>query len=984
MKMFDDCAMIQKNEDKVCNKTQKIRNFCLLGQFVTMHKFSLKDWVILLTIIPTTVIALAIASYFSYKRYVELNWYLESQAKSIIEPIAIAGTHSLKIKERDQLRELVNFAHRSQSELVKSISVFTKDNQLFVTSAYHGDIELMRIDAGNQIPPITTFLHFDDFFIVRTPMIDEESATQIIANSNAQQVTLGYVAIQIDKHKVHYDNQNQLLVAFAIALLGSLISGLFAMRLIKNVTRPISSMVQAVDRIREGKLDSRITGQLIGELNFLKNGVNAMAQSLGDYHDEMQRSIDQATLDLRESLEQFEIQNVELDIAKRKAQDANKVKSEFLANMSHELRTPLNGVIGFTRQVLKTPLSDTQRDYLQTIERSANNLLAIINDILDFSKLDAGKMIIEKIPFSMRETVEETIILLAPSAHKKNIELSLRVAPDLPDSLIGDAMRVKQILINLANNAIKFTEKGSVNIDIECQNANETIAVLKITVTDTGIGMNSDQQNTIFEAFGQGDKSVTRLYGGTGLGLVISQRLVKEMQGDIGFISDQQKGSTFWFTLQCEINPIPDDASLTPPALRGKSILYLEPHTHSRIANSEILESWQMKVTPVTNLAEVTSALSRKESFDFALIGHDVSPTAINDLKQLVVSLKAHIPAIHLAINSNSPSLQETLIVVGAKSCMSKPLTPEKLCKALIPQHFDFANSLTEVLENKVPIKVLAVDDNDANLKLIEALLQEQVAEIITATNGQEALDLCQNEKFALIFMDIQMPVMDGISALKHIKAQTFNEDTPIIAVTAHALSGEKDRLLREGFNSYMTKPIDETMLRHTIYEYCDLDLLGAQASRVKLLNTELPIESEIEEKLPPKNATSTSGFSLETSTVINWPLALKRAGRKPKLARDMLTGLVESLPEVRANMQEALTSQDLDKVKELMHKLNGACCYSGVPDLGKLVHQLETALKRDTNIDDLEPEFLEFFEHVDNVLAYASQAFDEIDQMGC
>ena len=946
-----------------------------------MHKLSLKDWVILLTIIPTTIIALVIAGYFSYYRYTELTTYLENRAKSIVEPVAIAGTYSLKNKERDRLRELVNFAHRSQSELVKSISIFTKDNQLFVTSAYHGDTELMRINAGEQIPVSTTFIHYDDFIIIRSPIIDEYSETQIIANSNSQQVTLGYVAMQIEKSKIQYEQQNQLLVAFGIALFGALISGVFALRLIKNVTRPISSMVQAVDRIREGKLDSRITGQLIGELNFLKNGVNAMAQSLGDYHDEMQRSIDQATLDLRESLEQFEIQNVELDIAKRKAQDANKVKSEFLANMSHELRTPLNGVIGFTRQVLKTPLSDTQRDYLQTIERSANNLLAIINDILDFSKLDAGKMVIEKIPFSMRETVEETIILLAPSAHKKNIELSLRVAPELPDSLIGDAMRVKQILINLANNAIKFTDKGSVNIDIECQHAKEDKALLKITVTDTGIGMSTEQQDTIFEAFGQADKSVTRLYGGTGLGLVISQRLVQEMHGDIGFISDEQKGSTFWFTFQCEINPIPDDALLAPPALRNKRILYLEPHTHSRIANSEILESWQMQVTPVSSLEQVTSALARKEKFDFALIGHDVSPTAINELKQLIVSLKAHVPSIHLSINSNSPSLQEALIVVGAKSCMSKPLTPEKLCKALIPQHFDFANSLTEVLENKVPIKVLAVDDNDANLKLIQALLGEQVSEVITATNGQEALELCHNEKFALVFMDIQMPVMDGISALKHIKAKTFNENTPIIAVTAHALSGEKDKLLREGFDSYMTKPIDETMLRHTIYEYCDLDLLGAQASRAKLLNADIPIEDSNNES-EETTQNSNQSFNIESSSIINWPLALKRAGRKPKLAKDMLVGLVESLPEVNVNISEAITSQDIEKVKILVHKLNGACCYSGVPDLGKMVHQLETELKRGASIDNLEPEFMEFFEHIEKVLAHAEQAFKDIDHL--
>ncbi|WP_286234887.1 two-component sensor histidine kinase BarA [Thalassotalea sediminis] len=949
-----------------------------------MQKLSLKDWVILLTIVPTTLIGLFIASYFSYSSYTNLNDYLENRARSIIEPIAISATRSLQEKERDSLRELINFAHRSQSELVKSITIFTKDNQVFVTSAYHGDTELMRISAGEQIPLTTQFIHQNDHLILRTPVIDEKSSTQIIANNNLQQVTVGYVAVQIDKNSIQLAQQNQFIIAFSIALVGAFISGLLSLRLIKNVTRPITSMVQAVDRIREGKLESRVTGQLIGELNFLKNGVNAMAQSLGDYQEEMQRSIDQATLDLRESLEQFEIQNVELDIAKRKAQDANKVKSEFLANMSHELRTPLNGVIGFTRQVLKTPLSDTQRDYLQTIERSAANLLAIINDILDFSKLDAGKMVIEKIPFSMRETVEETIVLLAPSAHSKNIELSLRVVPNLPDSLIGDAMRIKQILINLANNAIKFTDKGSVNIDIDCEHKDDSIAILKITVNDTGIGINAEQQASIFEAFGQADQSVTRLYGGTGLGLVISQRLVKEMKGDIGFISNEQNGSTFWFTFQCEINPIPDDALLNPPALKNKRILYLEPHTHSRIANSEILESWHMHVTPVESLQQITAALARKETFDFALIGHDVTPTAINELKQLIVSLKAHIPSIHLAINSNSPNLQEALIVLGAKSCLSKPLTPEKLCKSLIPQHFDFANSLTEVLENKVPIKVLAVDDNDANLKLINALLLEQVSEVITAVNGQEAVDICKNEKFALIFMDIQMPVMDGISALKHIKSNTFNDQTPIIAVTAHALSDEKDKLLKEGFNSYMTKPIDETMLRHTIYEYCDLDLLGAQASRVKLLNAELPQEKsgDVANVVSSSPSKESAEPEITTSTVINWPLALKRAGRKRKLAKDMLTGLVESLPEVKLNVTEAITSQDLEHLKILIHKLNGACCYSGVPDLGKMVHQIETELKKGAGIDELEPEFFEFFEHLDRILSFADKAFNEIEMM--
>lgn len=924
-----------------------------------MHKISLKDWVVLLTIIPTTIIGLGIASYFSYSRYVELDNYLELRSKSIIEPIAITSVDLVLNSNREKLRHLIGFAHRSQSGIVKSIAVFTKDNQLFASTVYHGDINLMRLPASSSIPQNTDREILDDYLIFRTPIINENRS---INASNLSDNFVGYVAIQIDKSKIKFDQQSQVIIAFAIVLFGSLISAIFAAKLITNVTRPVTSMVQAVDRIREGKLESRVSGQLIGELNFLKNGINAMAQSLGDYHDEMQRSIDQATVDLRESLEQFEIQNVELDIAKRKAQDANKVKSEFLANMSHELRTPLNGVIGFTRQVLKTPLTDTQRDYLQTIERSANNLLAIINDILDFSKLDAGKMIIENVPFSIRESIEESLTLLAPSAHKKNIELSLRVSPQLPDSLIGDAMRIKQVMINLTNNAIKFTDKGSVCIDIESEKLSDGNAVVKITVTDTGVGMKVEQQKTIFEAFGQADKSVTRLYGGTGLGLVISQRLSKEMQGDIGFISEENRGSTFWFTFKCEVNPLPITNFIDVSELNNKRILYFEPHTHGRIATSEIMENWQMQVMPIGSFDELSNALEHEQHYDYALISHDVNPTALAELKNLISLIKDKVPAVHLAINSNSPNLQEALIASGATSCLSKPITPERLSRALISQAIETTQLSSPSSSQKIAIKVLAVDDNDANLKLIKALLLEQVSEVTIASNGEEAVNLCKNEKFALIFMDIQMPVMDGVTALKTIKANTFNDDTPIIAVTAHALSGEKEKLMVEGFSSYMTKPIDESMLRHIIYEYCDLELFVSPALENQILQAKESIEVNSDE--------------------IDWQLAMQRAGNKYELAKDMLEGLVNSLPEMKHHINDAIICQDVEQVKSLIHNLNGACCYTGVPRLGKITHQIETSLKKGQTIDDLEPEFLEFNEHIDNVLSEAPKVLSEIDEI--
>ncbi len=952
-----------------------------------MHKISLKDWVILLTILPTTLIGIAIAGYFSYSRYVELNDFLDNRSTSIIEPLAIASLDPLLNRDRTKLRQLVGFAHRSQSSIVKSIAVFTKDNQVFVTSTYQGNINLLRIKVGEVLPLQTAFEEIDNYLIYRSPIIDERLMLDSHEAQTSQQAIVGYIAIQIDKSHINFTQQSQFIVAFAIVVFGSLLSAMFALRLIKNVTRPISSMVQAVDRIREGKLESRVTGQLIGELNFLKNGVNAMAQSLGDYHDEMQRSIDQATIDLRESLEQFEIQNVELDISKRKAQDANRVKSEFLANMSHELRTPLNGVIGFTRQLLKTPLTETQRDYLQTVERSANNLLSIINDILDFSKLDAGKMVIENMPFSIRESIDEALELLAPMAHKKNINLSLRVAQQLPDSLTGDAMRIRQVITNLTNNAIKFTDKGYVNIDVDCQQNDNGQVVVRITVNDSGIGMSKKQQETIFEAFGQADNSVTRLYGGTGLGLVISKRLAHEMHGDIGFTSEEKHGSSFWFSFQCEQNNLPLITLQDKAELFGKNILYFEPHTHTRIATSEILASWEMNVSPINSLDQLSDVLTQGNHYDFALLSHDVGPAALNDFKNIITTIKPLIPALHVAINSNSPNLQEALIACGAVSCISKPVSSEKLSKSLLPQQYIVNPTVVNVNEQIVPIKVLAVDDNEANLKLIKALLLEQVAEVTTAVNGEEAVNLCKNEKFALIYMDIQMPVMDGVSALQAIKSNTFNDETPIIAVTAHALSSEKEKLLQHGFNSYMTKPIDESMLRHTIYEYCDLALLSSkeksskddtEENYFKESSTLAPPDSD---NSPSENSAAVDLQNFAVTPIIDWPLALSRAGNKEALAKDMLIGLVNSLPETKVAINQALTGQDYEQLKALIHKLNGACCYSGVPSLAKITHQLETALKQDHSLADLEPEFMEFFEQLDNVIDESQVTIDSLNQ---
>lgn len=525
-----------------------------------MTKYSLRARMMILTLAPTLLIGLLLSTFFVVHRYNELQDQLVDAGASIIEPLAVASEYGMTFRSREAVRQLIGLLHRRHSDIVRAIAVFDSQNNLFVTSNYHHNYAMLQLPDGSPPPTDLMLSKRGDALILRTPIIAEN---RLAEDKSAVSAPLGYIAIELDLRSVRLQQYKEVFVATLLLLISMCIALLFSYRLMRDVTGPIRNMVNTVDRIRRGQLDSRVEGHMLGELDMLKNGINSMAMSLTAYHEEMQQNIDQATSDLRETLEQMEIQNVELDLAKKRAQEAARIKSEFLANMSHELRTPLNGVIGFTRQVMKTPLSATQIDYLHTIERSANNLLTIINDVLDFSKLEAGKLVLEHIPFMLRETIDEVATLLAPSAHDKGLELTLNVRNDVPEHVLGDPMRLQQVLTNLLGNAIKFTEKGNIDIRIELRSQTAQAVELEVQVHDTGIGISERQQSQLFQAFRQADASITRRHGGTGLGLVITQKLINEMGGDIAFHSQPHKGSTFWFHIRLELNH-----NAPPPACR--------------------------------------------------------------------------------------------------------------------------------------------------------------------------------------------------------------------------------------------------------------------------------------------------------------------------------------------------------------------------------------------------------------------------------
>lgn len=545
-----------------------------------MTNYSLRARMMILILAPTVLIGLLLSIFFVVHRYNDLQRQLEDAGASIIEPLAVSTEYGMSLQNRESIGQLISVLHRRHSDIVRAISVYDENNRLFVTSNFHLDPSSMQLGSNVPFPRQLTVTRDGDIMILRTPIISESYSPDESSSSDAKnsQNMLGYIALELDLKSVRLQQYKEIFISSVMMLFCIGIALIFGWRLMRDVTGPIRNMVNTVDRIRRGQLDSRVEGFMLGELDMLKNGINSMAMSLAAYHEEMQHNIDQATSDLRETLEQMEIQNVELDLAKKRAQEAARIKSEFLANMSHELRTPLNGVIGFTRLTLKTELTPTQRDHLNTIERSANNLLAIINDVLDFSKLEAGKLILESIPFPLRSTLDEVVTLLAHSSHDKGLELTLNIKSDVPDNVIGDPLRLQQIITNLVGNAIKFTENGNIDILVEKRALSNTKVQIEVQIRDTGIGIPERDQSRLFQAFRQADASISRRHGGTGLGLVITQKLVNEMGGDISFHSLPNRGSTFWFHINLDLNPNIIIEGPSTQCLAGKRLAYVEPN----------------------------------------------------------------------------------------------------------------------------------------------------------------------------------------------------------------------------------------------------------------------------------------------------------------------------------------------------------------------------------------------------------------------
>ncbi|MDP3619849.1 MAG: response regulator, partial [Ramlibacter sp.] len=646
------------------------------------------------------------------------------------------------------------------------------------------------------------------------------------AERNKQEATLEALINSISDLIVYKDREGRYIrcnTAFA-AMVGRPIAKLRGLTADDLYPPEIAAKVRAVDERTMTLLREQSSEEWIGSFDGQKALYDTVTSPLWDDEGKAQ-----GVLAISRDVTARRKEEEELRRAKQIAEDATRMKSDFLANMSHEIRTPMNAIIGLTHLVLKTELTERQRDYIAKVQTSGKHLLGLINDILDFSKVEAGKLDLEKADFELQQLLDTTGSLIGEKSHAKGLELIFEVAPDVPGHLMGDSLRLGQILLNYINNAVKFTEKGEIVVSVRASERTASDVLLHFRVRDTGIGLTAEQRARLFQSFSQADTSTTRRFGGTGLGLVISKRLAELMGGEVGVESEFGKGSTFWFSARVGIGAVAQRQLVPQPDLRGRRALVVDDNEHARAVILEMLEGMTFVAAGVATgaraIEEVRRAASAGSPYDVVYLDWRMPGMDGMETARRIRSLGLESAPLFLMVTAHGrEEVVREAVMAGIQEVLVKPVNASVLfdttMDALGGSRFAGAARMVPPaarVDDRVALRrgsrLLLVEDNDINQQVARELLEDAGFIVDVADNGQVALDKASATSYDLIFMDMQMPVMDGVSCTREIRKLTRLRDLPIVAMTANAMEQDRKRCMEAGMNDFLIKPIDPEAL---------------------------------------------------------------------------------------------------------------------------------------------------------------------------